>query len=75
MESGEKEMRLAFEDVTTRNVKGMIAYSKDTRKLARETEKKVQDLDGVIRTYEARFAEMTRQLSLIQAQLYRGGTV
>jgi hypothetical protein len=48
MEAGEKEMRKAFEEVTTRNVQAAINYSTETRKIVRELEKKVLHFEKVI---------------------------
>ena len=74
MEAGEKELRQIFEKTTINNIKAIIAYNDLTQKLVQELEKKVKDLDGIIRQYDARFENMTKQLAAIQTRIYAGGS-
>jgi len=74
MESGEKEMRMAFEEVTTRNVKTMIAYSTETRQIVRDMQEKVDLVQAQLRQADEKINNLTRQLSVVQAKLYSGGT-
>lgn len=74
MEAGEKELRQAFEEVTTNNVKAAVEHSNESRKLIRELEKKIVSLDGEIRTYNSRIELMQQQIAMLQAKLYQGGT-
>lgn len=74
METGEKELRKAFEDVTTNNVKSGIEHSNNTRKLFRELEEKVISLGGSMRQYQEQIDMLKKQLINIQAKVYRGGT-
>ena len=73
MEAGEKEMRLAFEDVTTRNVQAAINYSTETRKIVRELEKKVDHFEKVIVGKDEVINDLRLQIARIQQQLYTGG--
>ena len=43
--AGDKELRQIFEETTTQNVKATVAYSTDTRKVVRDLEEKVNNLD------------------------------
>jgi len=74
MESGEKEMRMAFEEVTTRNVKTMITYSTETRQIVRDMQEKVDLVQAQLRQADEKINNLTRQLSIVQAKLYSGGT-
>jgi hypothetical protein len=73
-ESGEKEQKQALEEVTTRNVKTMIAYSKDTREIVRELEKKVNQLEEYNRNQLVVIEALKLQLAGIQTKLFSGGT-
>lgn len=74
MKSGEKELRKVFEETTKNNVTATVAHSNKTRVLMRKLEKKVEDLDNLIRQYDKRFEEMTMQLASIQSKVYAGGS-
>ena len=74
MEAGEKEIRKAFEDVTTNNVKATVTHSNETRRLLRVAEEKVVSLDGLVRQQQQDIAAIRQQLSTIQAIVFRGGT-
>jgi chaperonin cofactor prefoldin len=74
MKSGELELKKAFEDVTTNNVRAAIEYSNETRKLVRVLEKKVESLDGSIRQYQEQIDFLKKQLTNIQIKVYSGGT-
>jgi len=73
-ESGEREMKKAFEEVTTRNVKTMIAYSKDTREIVRSLEAKVALLEEYNRNQTIMIEALKKQLASIQTKLFSGGT-
>ena len=74
MEAGEKELREIFEKTTIRNLQAVISYNDLTQKLVGELEKKVKDLDGIIRQYDAKFENMTKQLVALQTRIYAGGS-
>jgi hypothetical protein len=74
MEAGEFENRKAFEEVVTSNVRTGIDYSKETRRLFRELEMKLDNLDGMIRTQNTVIEGLRLQLAGVQAELFRGGT-
>ena len=75
LDPGEKEMRLAFEDVTTRNVKAILEHGNTTRKLASETNASVQQLKQEILQQNQKLQQMTQQLAVVQGKLYAGGSV
>jgi len=74
MEAGEKELREIFEKTTIRNLQAVISYNDLTQKLVGELEKKVKDLDGIIRLYDTKFENMTKQLAALQTRVYAGGS-
>ena len=73
-ESGEREMKKAFEEVTTRNVKTMISYSKDTREIVRSLEEKVALLEEYNRNQTIIIEALKKQLASVQTKLFSGGT-
>lgn len=74
MDAGELELRKVFEEVTTRNVTTVIDFSKVTREIVRDLEKRIEKQDKLLRLYDERFAEMQKQLVVLQTKLYSGGT-
>lgn len=75
LEPGELELRKAFEDTTTQNVKTIIDYSTQTRDLIRDAEKSILELKNMIATRDKDIAELRQQVSLLQSKIYRSGTV
>jgi len=74
MESGERELKQAFEEVTTRNVKAILQHSNETRILVRELEKKVVLLEGNIREQNKEIEALKKQLANVQTKVFSGGT-
>lgn len=74
MDAGELQIRQAFEEVTKRNVEGVVKYSNDTRKIVRECENKIILLEKIIREKDSVINGMKQQISLIQQKIFSGGT-
>jgi len=74
MESGDREIGKAFEEVTTRNVRANVDFSNETRKLVRILEEKIISLEGMVRTYDSKIELIQKQISLLQQKLYAGGS-
>ncbi len=74
MEAGEKEIRMAFEDVTTRNVQAAVNFSNETRNIVRELEQKILHLEELAQAKDKEIAAMRQQIAIIQGKLYSGGT-
>lgn len=74
MEAGEFQLRQAFEQVTTKNVQTMIAYSTETRKLVREFEEKITHLTNLMLIQDNTIDELRKQLAIVQGKIYSGGT-
>ena len=74
MEAGDKEIRKAFEDVTTRNVKAAVDHCNTTRAMMRELEEKVAKLEGHIRTQDETISRLRAQLASVQTKVFSGGT-
>jgi len=75
MEAGERELKKAFEDVTTNNVKAVLEYSKKTREMLRDIEEKNKHLENLILTQNGTVENLRIQLSKIQTKVYSGGSV
>jgi len=73
-QSGEKELKKAFEEVTTRNVMTVIAYSKETRRELREMREKIFSLEAELRAQKAQIEQFKIQLAGVQTKLFSGGT-
>lgn len=74
MEAGEREMRKAFEEVTTRNVQAAIDYSNSTRKMVNELVTKVDHLEKAIIEKDKVINDLRLQIVNIQQRLYSGGS-
>lgn len=70
----EKELRKIFEDTTTNNVKAILEYSTETRKIVRGLEEELIKLNKTITNQNVTIGELRNQLSNVQAELFRGGT-
>ena len=74
MEPGEKELKLAFEQTTTNNVRAMLEHGNETRRLLRELEERISLLEGIIRQQDTKFETIRSQLASIQQKVFSGGT-
>ena len=74
MEAGEKEIKKAFEEVTTRNVLTGIEYTKETRKLFRNLEEKVDRLQNQVVAQGELLNQFRIQLAAVQTKLFSGGS-
>ena len=74
METGEREMRKAFEDVIRNNVKTIADYSTSTRDVVRNLEDEVKELKNMLVTRDSELAALKQQVAIIQGVLYKGGT-
>ena len=74
MEEGELQLRQAFEETTTKNVKMIRDYTTETRKLVRDLELQIQQLKNLIVERDKQVGELRQQVSLLQSKVYAGGT-
>jgi uncharacterized protein HemX len=74
METGEKEMRLAFEEVTTNNVKAILEHGNTTRKLTKELMDKIEQQNSVIASLNKRIDMQQAQITFLQAKVFAKGT-
>ena len=74
MEAGEIEIRKAFEEVSTKNIKAMLEHGNETRRMLRELEEKVSRQDETIRNQNTTIEAIRLQLSQVQGIVYGGGT-
>lgn len=70
----DKELRKAFEETTNRNVKMILDFSKETRRLVRELSEKVDDIQKKDQGKGLEIDGLRKQLTAIQVRLYTGGT-
>jgi len=75
MESGEKELRKVFEEVTTNNVKAILEHGNTTRKIVRDLEDRIRQQDNLLQQYEQRMQTIQNQITLLQSRVFSGGTV
>ena len=74
MESGELEIRQAFEEVTTRNVQAAINYTNSTRKMVIDLTSKVDHLEKALIDKDKVINDLRSQIVNIQQKLYLGGS-
>lgn len=73
MEAGELEIRKAFEDVTRKNVKSSIEHGNETRRICRELQTKVSDLEKKIVFINKQLVDQNKIISGLQVKLYKNG--
>lgn len=73
MEPGELEIKKAFEETTTKNVRTVIAYSNETRALIRKLEEQIKNQQNAIIVINQTTNRLQQQLATVQAQLYAKG--
>ena len=73
METGEKELRKAFEETSTRNINAAIAHGNETRKLTRTLEDRVKLLEEKEIQNKNTIEELRKQIQTLQIKLYTGG--
>lgn len=74
MAAGDREVLKALEEVTTRNVKTVIAHANVTREMVVELEKKVKSLDDLVRRYDEKIDLLQKQVVVLQTKLFSGGS-
>ena len=74
MGAGDREVVEAFEEVITRNVRSVVNYSDETRKIVRELERHIDILHNQVVGYQERLEQMQSQVAALQAKVYAGGT-
>lgn len=70
----DKEIVLASEDVQRRNIQSCVDHSNETRKIMRKLQENITRMNNNFLTLSQRVDDLTKQLSMIQAKLYAGGT-
>lgn len=65
----EKDLRQAFEKVTTRNVTAAVAHGNETRKMFRELEKKVDNLQNTIITRDEEIKNLELRVAKLQQEV------
>lgn len=74
MESGEKELRQAFEEVTKRNVLMCVEHSNATRKLLRELEEANTRTQNTVLTFTNQLDQLRAQIAALLQEKYQGGS-
>ena len=75
METGEKELREAFEQTTTRNVKAVVDHSNETRRLIRQLEENIKRFQNIVLNRERDIELLKKQLANVQTIVFSKGTV
>ena len=73
LQQGELEMRKVFEDTTTKNVRTVVAYTTETRKMFRELEERMHAYEAKISQQAQQIQTLQQQIAQIRGQLYRPG--
>lgn len=73
MEPGELELRKAFEETATRNVRAAVDHGNETRKLLREAEIRISQLETSLMQQKKLTEDFRQILSQLQAKLYLNG--
>lgn len=74
MAAGDRQVMKAMEEVTTNNIKAMLAHGNETRRLVRELEDKLRSLDGFCRQQQDDISKLRLQLANVQTKVFSGGT-
>ena len=74
MADHEVEIRRAFEETTNRNIKTIQGHSNETRKIVRDLEYKITQLEKTIETQNVNIKNLKLQLSHLQTRVFKGGT-
>jgi hypothetical protein len=64
------EVQLASEEVNRRNVRAAVDYSKETRKLLRDTEAHVEQLKGMVQQYKTELDQLRSQVTMLLVEKY-----
>jgi len=74
MQSGELDLRKAFEQTTRTNVQACVDFTNDTRRLVMDLNKEVKHLSNVILTRDKEVQQLKSQLANLQQKVYLQGT-
>ena len=74
MEAVERELRKAFEDVTTNNVRASIDFSNETRKIVRLVAERLAKIEIKLARQDETIEALKLQLANVQTKVYSGGT-
>jgi hypothetical protein len=74
MEAGELEIKQAFEEVATRNIRTIGDYTKTTREMVREQGEKIELQAKEIRQLKDIIGELRLMLSSLQQKMYQNGS-
>ncbi len=74
MVAGDKEVILASEEVTRKNVLAGIQHGNETRRLFRELEIRFEELQTLVLDKDKRIDELQMQISNLRRDFYAGGT-
>lgn len=61
-------------DVTDKNIKAILQHSNETRKMLRELQEKIDNVNGICGMLGARVDQLEQQVRTLQVRLYSGGT-
>ena len=73
LQQGELELRKVFEETTTKNVRTIVAYTTETRKMFRELEERMHGYEAKISQQAQQIQQLQQQIAQIRGQLYRPG--
>ena len=68
--SVDKQMRQAFEEVTTRNVNSVVEFSKGTRKVAKEAQDNTNGLKSLVIEMQKDLVSLQQAVAQLRAKIY-----
>jgi predicted RNase H-like nuclease (RuvC/YqgF family) len=74
IEPGEKEIVLASEEVTRRNMQAAVEHGNETRRMVQLIEERVEKLERTIHAQNQLIAQYQTQLASLQQQFYQAGS-
>ena len=74
LKPGEKETKLNFEEATRRNVLAAVAHGNETRKMFRDLEAELKNMQTQLTQYLLEINTIKQQITNIQIKLYAGGS-
>lgn len=70
----DEQLRQAFEEVTTNNVKTVIDFSKKTRSMISSLEERVERLQNIVLSRDEQIKQMQLQIAQLLQVKYNNGT-
>jgi len=74
LEAGEREIKKALEEVQVRNIKSIVAFTEDSRKLVLAQQIQIDSLNAQVAAQAALLDQFRIQLAGLQTKVYSAGS-